>query len=365
MRANVLLLGAVAVAGCATANTKPTSLPNGLVRLYKQGRGAGGANLFWVETPAGPVLVDVPLRNSEAKRFRSSIIVPYRIYISSSKPERFASLARMREGDINAYTTPALATEIRNVGDQRLSTLHREYGDDVPAHVEPPSPAVEERTHDMVGEVEMELLPLGPAETETSLALFLPKTGELITGDLVAGQEHLDLTWGRSVVWQDRLQELKALEPKFIYPGHGTPGGPELLDENIAYLKAFHDFVAERVKPGAPAKVSPADLSAIKQQMVARFPKYGREELLDRSIAGEYAVQLAALPPSGAPTAGAPAGGEPAPATPAETAAAPAATATPAPAAATAAPAPAKSSTDELLGDSDQPKSGKKKKGKK
>ena len=146
----------------------------------------------------------------------------------------------------------------------------------------------------MIGEVEVELLPLGPAAAEASLAVFVPKTGELITGDVVAGKEHLDLTWGRSVVWQDRIAELKALEPRLIYPGHGSAGGPELLDETLAYLKTFHDIVASKVKQGAPAKISKADAADIKRQMTAKYPKLGRPELLDRSIPAEYAVQLAA-----------------------------------------------------------------------
>src|SRR5205823_2725265 len=139
-------------------------------------------------------------------------------------------------------------------------------------------------THDMVGEVEIELLPLGPAESEASLALFIPKTGELIAGDVVAGGDHVDLTWGRSVVWQDRLAELKALEPKRVYPGHGAPGGPELISDTLEYLKFFHDTVAEKVKPGAPARITPADRDDLRRKMVARFPKRGRPELLDKSI---------------------------------------------------------------------------------
>src|SRR5439155_9654291 len=131
----------------------------------------------------------------------------------------------------------------------------RAHPDDVPRHVDAPSPAIEERAHDMIGGVEVELLPLGPAAAEASLAVFLPKSGELITGDVVAGKEHLDLTWGRSKVWQDRIAELKALEPKLVYPGHGNSGGPELLDETLTYLKTFHDTVASKVKQGAPAKI--------------------------------------------------------------------------------------------------------------
>jgi hypothetical protein len=144
--------------------------------------------------------------------------------------------------------------------------------------------------------------------------VYLPKTGELIAGDVVGGKTHLDLTWGRSKVWQDRVAELKALEPKLIYPGHGASGGPELLDDTLAYLKFFHDTVAEHVKQGKPARITQADAADIKRKMLARYPKLGRPELLDRSIPAEYAVQLAELAPA-APAADqqAAAGGTPSP----------------------------------------------------
>jgi glyoxylase-like metal-dependent hydrolase (beta-lactamase superfamily II) len=220
-------------------------------------------------------------------------------------------------------------------------------------------PAIEERTNDMVGEVEVELLPLGPAANESSLAIFLPKTRELITGDVVTNGEHMDLTWGRSVVWQDRINELKALEPKIVYPGRGKPGGPELLDEALTYLKFFHDTVAEKVKPGAPAKITRADLEDVKRKMRARFPKFEREDLLEKSIPAEYAVQLSTVPPPAAPA-------DAAATTPTGTAPGATPAAQPTPAAAPAAQPEKKSSSenDELLNAAPAP-SKKGKKGKK
>jgi len=345
------LLG-ITAAGCATTSGKVKGPPGAMVKQYTQGGLAGHANCYWFETPAGAVIVDVPLLPSDGKSMKGDMDHPYRIYITAAKPERFGSLDAMRKPDVPAYTTPAVATEIQNHGGQRLMQMHAKDSD-VPTHVTPPSPAVEERTHDMVGEIELELLPLGPAESENSLAIFIPKTGELIAGDVVAGGDHVDLTWGRSVVWQDRIAELKALEPKWIYPGHGAPGGPELLDQTLEYLKFFHDTVAEKVKAGAPALIAPADFKDVKTKMLARFPKLGRPELLDKSIRAEYAVQLAALPPAAAPEGGQPgaapaAGGAPA------GGAAPAAGGAK-PAAASETPAASKSSSsgggmDDLLG---------------
>jgi glyoxylase-like metal-dependent hydrolase (beta-lactamase superfamily II) len=295
----------VAAFGCGPMTelglVKPKPSNGGIVHQYTEGADGGHANVYWFDTQAGPIVVDVPLTTSEAKKMRGKMIRPYRIYITEADPVRFGGLAVMKNPDVPAYTTPAIATEIQTHGDQRLAVYRKRIGDDVPGHVDAPSPAIEERQHDMIGEVEVELLPLGPAAAEASLAVFVPKTGELITGDVVAGKEHLDLTWGRSKVWQDRIAELKALEPRLIYPGHGASGGAELLDDTLTYLKTFHDIVASKVKQGAPAKISKADANDIKRQMTAKYPKLGRPELLDRSIPAEYAVQLAELAPAPTP----------------------------------------------------------------
>ena len=354
---------------------KPKPSNGGIVHQYTESSDGGHANVYWFDTAAGPIVVDVPLTTSEAKKMRKGMIRPYRIYITEADPVRFGGLAVMKNPDVPAYTTPAIATEIQTHGDQRLAVYRKRVGDDVPGHVDAPTPAIEERNHDMIGEVEVELLPLGPAASDASMAVFLPKTGELIAGDVVENKDHLDLTWGRSVVWQDRIAELKALEPKLIYPGHGSAGGPEILDDTLAYLKTFHDVVASKVKQGAPAKISRADANDIKRQMLAKYPKYGRTDLLDRSIPAEYAVQLAALAPA-PPTEGTtPAGTPGAPTTPnpagASSATTPPASATSsAPSSSTSAAAPAaggaSAGMDDLLGsDTGSSSKTKKKKGKK
>ena len=285
------------LSGCATSGSVHPPEKGGIVHGYTQGKLGGGANIYWFDTPSGPVWVDAPLTTSETKKLRGNMVRPFRVYVTAAQPERFGGLPVLKADEIPAFTTPQVALEIRDHGDNRLGPLHEASPKEVLAHVDPPGPAIEERTHDMVGEIEVEMLPLGPACSESSLALFLPHTGELVAGDVIFGGEHPDLTWGRSTVWQERLTELKNLEPKHVYPGHGTPGGPELIDQMLGYLKVFHDAVAEKVKQGGPQKLPLADVKSIKKMMVLRFPNLKHPERLDVALPAEYAVQLAAVPP--------------------------------------------------------------------
>jgi glyoxylase-like metal-dependent hydrolase (beta-lactamase superfamily II) len=282
-------------AACSTVGKFEKGRPGGIVGRYVQGSLGAHANIYWIETVEGPVVIDAPLSIREARRLRSTLIKPYRIYVTSARPERTGGLEALREGDIPAFTTPALAVDIKAHLMALLANLHRDHPGDVPAAVEPPLPSVDERTHTILGEVEIELLPLGPAESKSSLAVYLPKTGELICGDVVAAGEHLDMTQGQSTAWQARIAELKALEPKSIYPGHGAPGGPELLSQTIEYIKDFQALVAQFIRRGGPAHVSREVAFSIRQQMLSKYPKLERIDLLERSIPAEYAVQMTTL----------------------------------------------------------------------
>src|SRR5262249_1121784 len=104
---------------------KPKPSNGGIVHTYTEGGDAGHANLYWFDTTAGPIVVDVPLTASEAKKMRKGMIRPYRIYITEADPVRFGGLAVMKIPDVPAYTTPAIATEIQTHGDQRLAVYRK------------------------------------------------------------------------------------------------------------------------------------------------------------------------------------------------------------------------------------------------
>src|SRR5438105_12030786 len=137
----ILLIIAALATGCGPMTelgiVKPKKESGGIVHVYAQGSAGGHANIFWIPTEVGPIVIDAPLDPSEAKKLRKDMVRPYRIYVTEARPELFASLATMRAPDIAAYTTPAVATEIQSHGDQRLANERKKTGENsIPSHVD-------------------------------------------------------------------------------------------------------------------------------------------------------------------------------------------------------------------------------------
>lgn len=84
---------------------------------------------------------------------------------------------------------------------------------------------------------------LQPAETVDATAYYIPSMKTLISGDAVFNRIHPYLAEHFNMKgWISALQQLKALGPVgTVFPGHGEPGGAELLDNLIAYLGKYDD----------------------------------------------------------------------------------------------------------------------------
>ena len=311
--------------------------------MFRQSGAGKQANVFWFDTQSGPVVIDLPASTSDTKKLRSATIRPYRVYISAAEPERFGGIGLLRADEVPVLSTPAISAEIAAHGDEKLRAIAK-GSNKIPTHVEAPSPVVDERTHDLIGEVEVELLPIGAAANASALAFYLPKTEELIASDLVMNQTHAELGSAHLDEWLARLAEFKEMHPKYVYPGHGEAGGPALIDATIAYLKYMHDLVAPRATKGAPPQLPAAVVKQLVKTVKKRYANFDHAEYIAPSLQAVYAGVLAENAAAAAAAATPPATTAPATgATPAAaTSAKPATAATPAatPAAATT---PAKS----------------------
>ncbi len=90
-----------------------------------------------------------------------------------------------------------------------------------------------------VGATELKVLSYPDAEAKTAHPLFEPKTGSLFTGDLAYNHVHAWLKDTPPARWIAALEDLQKLDVKQVYPGHGEPGGREILDATLEYLRDF------------------------------------------------------------------------------------------------------------------------------
>ena len=113
----------------------------------------------------------------------------------------------------------------------------------------------------------------GPGHTPGDLVVSLDRESVTVCGDLVSVGYHVNYEDASLDRLAGGLEALRALDTRTYVPGHGAPGGPEVLDRQLDY----HREVAE-----AAAGASPLEGVA---ELRSRYPGYRLEEVLPQSIA--------------------------------------------------------------------------------
>jgi phosphoglycerate dehydrogenase-like enzyme/glyoxylase-like metal-dependent hydrolase (beta-lactamase superfamily II) len=97
---------------------------------------------------------------------------------------------------------------------------------------------------------EVVLFDLGRCATAGDAAVWLPKERVLITGG-IASVDRVEATMDTDLAsWLGALERLQGLGPKIVVPGHGDPGGPEILSEQVERLNALRATVEESLLSG-------------------------------------------------------------------------------------------------------------------
>jgi cyclase len=141
-----------------------------------------------------------------------------------------------------------------------------------------------------VGERTFELLYLKNAHSEADSAIWLPKERVLFSASVVVvNQFNILRPW---VTIPDILADtkmLKALNPEFVIPGHGTPGTVKIFTDMEQYYALLVDRVGQMVKDGKSLDQIQKDL---------RMPEYDQWMGKDRipgNITAAYNVVAARL----------------------------------------------------------------------
>jgi cyclase len=126
-------------------------------------------------------------------------------------------------------------------------------------HIEivPPSVTFAERLTVHVGQRRVDLHHFGPGHTSNDIVAHIPDAGVLFAGDLVFNGGTPFVLMGSVAGTLEVLRSVRALNAETIVPGHGHPGGPELIDHTESYLKWIQDLARE----GHAAGLSPLEVA--------------------------------------------------------------------------------------------------------
>jgi glyoxylase-like metal-dependent hydrolase (beta-lactamase superfamily II) len=299
MTSLVALLGV----GCAAARTPQdghwysnSAQEQGDARVgqYISGQWSFKTSSYWIEGPDGLVLVDtqfVPTalrklilyaERTTGKKVKLAIVL-------HPNPDRFNGTAWVKDMGVQVVTSE----QVRDL----IPDVHARWS---PVFFETKAIALYPRTltlPDSFGSSTTELSAGGVTVKAHVLGsgcspahVVVEWEGHLFVGDLVANGTHSWFENGNADEWRKRLEDLRALKPKWIHPGHGPTGGPELLDQQREYL----DTVVEAVAAEHPrGRSTPEAIARITDRVTQRYPDRDFPRFLPMFLGAEWARQSA------------------------------------------------------------------------
>ncbi|NEC53775.1 MBL fold metallo-hydrolase [Actinospica acidiphila] len=138
--------------------------------------------------------------------------------------------------------------------------------------------------------IRTELLHVGPAHTANDVVAWIPQRSVLFTGDVVWSGVTPYVLMGSVSGSLRALNQLRALRPSVVVPGHGPVGGPDLLDSTEAYLHLLQDLAADGLRRGISA------LQAAREADIGAFTGHLDPERLVGNLHRAYA-ELQGLAP--------------------------------------------------------------------
>ncbi len=307
--------------GVANQRTAPGRLARFVgdprVLVYTSSDWGFSTNTFFLEGPTGLVALDTQFLPSAAedaiqraeRETGKKVVGAVVLHVN---PDKFNGTATFQKHGASVVTSAQVAALIPAVHTQRSGKFLSTFAPDYPTEV--PQPKVFGDTTGVfeAGGLAVKLHVAGEACSKAHV--IAEWDGHVFAGDLVANGHHSWLELGLVDAWRARLAEIDAMSPRFVHPGRGLSGGPELVVQERAYL----DFVVAQVKAEPDLKVPMPDdaLARLKAAVGAKYPGWDNAHFLRFGLPAvwrhEAEARSAVSPPPSAsmePPSADPAGG--------------------------------------------------------
>jgi glyoxylase-like metal-dependent hydrolase (beta-lactamase superfamily II) len=247
---------------------------------------------FWLEGPEGLILIDTQFLPSAVRKE-----VTYAERVTGKKvelaivlhpnPDRFNGTAWLKNRGVRVVTSDQVLERIPEVHYKWSPVFFEKYRNGgYPRTLVMPEGFGSSTTELSAGGLTVKAHVLGSGCSPAHVVIEWE--GHLFVGDLVAHGTHNWFENGRVDGWLERLEELRALNPRWIHPGRGRTGGPELLDEQRQYLRTVLEAIMEERGKGQPEREA---LARVKDKVKERYPQHDHPVFLPMLLSGEWANQ--------------------------------------------------------------------------
>jgi glyoxylase-like metal-dependent hydrolase (beta-lactamase superfamily II) len=276
-----ILLAVVALATAASAQTK-------LQLKVHTGAGVNGydVNSTMISGEKDMLVIDPQFSLSEAHRLAAEILESKKnlttIYITHPHPDHLFGLAVLKQAFPSAriVALPATVTGAKTGWPARQKFWFPTYGNNIPG----PEPVLPEELSTPALTLEGEEFPItggvqgdGPGNS----FVYIPSLKAVVAGDTVFDHVYFGVPKDKAREdWMKTLDQIAALNPAIVVPGHQGPGATQ----NMASIAWMKKYIADWYANVASSK-SAAEMRA---KVLNQYPGLGMEFTLNDRVAAFF-----------------------------------------------------------------------------
>lgn len=294
MRINRLLAGLVLLLFAVGAKAAPQSKLH--LQVYTSSPDGISVNSALIYGDKDAILIDAQFRLSDAHRVAAMILESKKnlttVYVTHPHPDHYFGLVVIRQAFPNAkfVALPKVVDGIKASWQNRVNAWKPQYGDNIPSNPIIPD-ALDGTTLTLEGET---LQIFGPLQGDTpgdNSFVWIPSLKAVVAGDTVFSGVHFG--FGPALVsqradWTKTLDQIDALHPEIIVPGHQIAGAPNDASVLVFMRKYMQDCAA--------ALASSKSADEFKSKIKSEYPNLGMEGLLDLGAASAFPAKPATAP---------------------------------------------------------------------